>query len=114
MDSQNEQEQELQRKEQELRDREQAIRLRELENEIRQKQETPFHQTKKHDNSEKSLQSWGNKLVKMGKFAGIVVLSSAIVMMAFHLSIWLTRFVIVGIIAFIAYKIIFDSDKRNK
>ena len=110
MDSQNEQQQEIQRREQELKEREQAIRLRELELEINQGEEAEFHQTRKHNSSSNSLRTWGSKLVKVGKFIGIVIVSSAVIMMALRLSIWLTHVAIIAVVAFFAYKFVIKDD----
>ena len=108
MDSQSEQ-QDIERREKELQEREQAIRLRELELEINQ-EETNFYQTRKHEARANLLKNWGGKLVKAGKFIGIVVVSSAVIMMALRLSIWLTHVAIIAIIAFFAYQLINKDD----
>ena len=109
MDSQDEQ-QELIRREKELKEREQAIRLRELELEINQEEQANFYQTSLHEPKPGFLQVWGRKLVKAGKFIGIVIVSSAVIMMALRLSIWLTHVAIIGIVAFFAYQLVRKDD----
>ena len=109
MDSQDEK-QEFERREKELKKREQAIRLRELELEINQEEQANFYETRKHESQPGFLQTWGRKIVKAGKFIGIVIVSSAVIMMALRLSIWLTHVAIIGIVAFFAYQLVRKDD----
>lgn len=109
MDSQDEQ-QELERREKELKQREQAIRLRELELEIHQEEQANFYETRKYKSQPGFLQTWGRNLVKAGKFIGIVIVSSAVIMMALRLSIWLTYVAIIAIVAFFAYKLVSNDN----
>ncbi|MCP2728381.1 hypothetical protein [Limnofasciculus baicalensis] len=102
MNSPNDKEQELKRLEQEIKKREQALRLRELEAEINP---PPLYQTVKHEQPEGKLQQWGRKLVLFGKFAAFVVVGYVVV----RVSTVIAGLVIVGIIAFIGYKIFLEG-----
>lgn len=114
-------EQELRRKELEIQAREQEIRLRELEIKIYEEQtqarevdvpEPPFYATKKHQTPENSLQKFGKKLVKFGKFAGFVVAGIAFIRVGFLLAMWITYLVLAGSIAFIGYQIFLNDEDK--
>ncbi|HEY9638756.1 MAG TPA: hypothetical protein V6D14_35560 [Coleofasciculaceae cyanobacterium] len=107
MNSQDDQEKELRRREQELQAREHAIRLRELESEINQ---PLVHQTVKHREPESSLKRWYRQLVNVGKFVGIVVA----VVVGIKVATWLATVIIVGGIAWVAYKLFFEGDRRSR
>lgn len=90
----------------ELEERERQIRLKELEFEINQKQ-AHIHEPTKYDQPEKKKNSQLKKLIKVGKFLGIVVA----VVAAVYISFWLAATVLVVGIAWIGYKILFEKDK---
>lgn len=106
MYSPDDQEKELRRREKELQEREHAIRLRELEAEINQ---PPLYQTTKHQKGKGFLPRWGGKLANVGKFLAIVVA----VVIAIKVATQVAYVVIVGAIAWIAYKIFFDGKKSK-
>ncbi|MBW4522273.1 MAG: hypothetical protein KME16_21660 [Scytolyngbya sp. HA4215-MV1] len=108
MNPQNSREEELRRKEQELRERELALRLKELESELHPP-EPPLHQTTKHTPPESTFQKWQRQLVKAATFFGIVVAVIAAVRVA---SVLATA-VIVGGIAFVAYKVFFEGEGKR-
>jgi Protein of unknown function (DUF3040) len=105
--SQNNQD-EINRREQELADRERALRLRELEAELYQ-QQPPLHQTVKHTPSPTKLQTWTEKLTRVGAFLAIVVG----VLVAVRVASVLGTVVIVGGLAFVLYKF-FIEDRARK
>lgn len=105
MNHPNNHEDELRRREQELKERELSLRLRELEADLTKK-EPPLMTTTKHQASRGSLKSWTRKIVTLGKFLLVV----AAVVMAVRVASWLAMIVIVGGIAWIAYKILFERD----
>ncbi|MBW4491672.1 MAG: hypothetical protein KME26_00885 [Oscillatoria princeps RMCB-10] len=99
----------LQRRERELQERERAIRLRELEAEIAQK-EPPLYQTKKHQQPEGSLAVWYKRLAQVGKFVALVIAGAV----AFQLAQGITAVIVVGGLGFIAYKLFFESEKKER
>ena len=115
MTNSDKQEQEIQQREAKLQAKERELRLRELEIEIYQEQEAsrtkinspepPLYQTKKHQPKANSMQKFGRKLVKFAKFAGFMVAGIAIIKVGFFVGMWLTYFVIAGIMAGIGYQI---------
>lgn len=107
MDSNNNREAELRRREQELKEREHALRLRELEAEINQ---PPLYETVKHQRSPNFLQNWSGQLVNVAKFLAIMVA----VIVTIRIATWLTGVVIVGGIAWVAYKLFFASDRSQR
>ena len=107
MNSPDDKEQQLRRREQELMDREREIRLRELESEINQ---PPLHQTVKHQEKESPLKQRYGKLVKVGKFVAIVVA----VVVSIKIATWLASVILVGAVAWVAYKIFFEGDRSKK
>jgi hypothetical protein len=107
MNSQNDQENELRQRQQELEERERAIRLRELEAEIQQL-ETPVYQTYQQK-PEVSRKPWLNKLTNVGKFFALVVVT----IISLKVASWLTGVVMVAGIAWIAYLLFFQSDRRH-
>ncbi|WP_445246934.1 hypothetical protein [Microcoleus sp. OTE_8_concoct_300] len=100
---------ELRHKEQDLRKREQEIRLRELEAEI--DRSVPEHRTTKYEEPDSQvkgkLKQWRQKIIAVAQFTGIVIA----VVVAVRIATWLATAVIVGGIAFIAYKMFFAGDK---
>lgn len=100
MNNQDDKETELRLREQELREREIAIRLRELEAEVHSKQ--PLHQTAA---SSQRLQS--KKFFTIGKF--VVFFAAAI--LAIKVAAWIGGLIIVGSLAWVAYKLFFDTAK---
>ena len=107
MNSQDNQDNELRRRERELQEREHQIRLREIEAEINQ---PPLHQTQKHQPPEKSVKQWYGKLLGVGKFLAVVVA----VVVAFKVAVSLAYVVIVGAVAWVAYKIFLESDRSKR
>lgn len=107
MNSQDDENNELQRRERELQERERELRLRELEVEINQ---PPLYQTKKHQPPEKSLKQWHGKLATVGKFLALVVA----VVVAVKLAISLAYVIMFGAIAWVAYKLFFESDRSKR
>lgn len=106
MNSQNDRENELARRERELQAREQAIRLQELEAEINQ----PWlSETVKHQQPKDSLKQWYGKLVNTAKFLGIVIA----VVVAIRLAFWLATVIMIGGIAWMAYKIFWEGDRAK-
>lgn len=107
MNSPDDKEQELRRREQELKAREHEIRLRELEAEIK---EPPMFQTVKHQASEPSPYRGYGQLVKVGKFLAIVVA----VVVSIKIATSLAYVILVGAVAWVAYKLFFESDRSKK
>ncbi|MDP8964247.1 MAG: hypothetical protein M3O33_09745 [Cyanobacteriota bacterium] len=107
MNSQDDKENELRRRERELQAREQAIRLRELDAEINQ---PPLLQTAKHREPNSSLKPWYGKLVNVGKFLAVVVT----VVIAIRVATWLATVIMVGAVAWVAYKIFLESDRPKR
>jgi hypothetical protein len=107
MNSQDDQENELQRRERELQAREQAIRLREIEAQINQ---PPLLQTVKHREPERSLKPWYGKLVNVGKFLGIVVA----VVIAIRIATGLATVIMIGAVAWVGYKIFLEGDRSKR
>ena len=109
MDSPDKKARELRHKEQELRKREQEIRLRELEAEI--DRSVPEYRTIKYEEPDSQvkgkLKQWRRKIIAVAQFTGIVIA----VVVAVRIATWLATAVIVGGIAFIAYKMFFAKDK---
>lgn len=106
-------ERELNRREAELQAKERELKLRKLETEIYREQqaqteviaEPPLYQTRKEQPKLNSIQKFGRKLFKFVKFAGFVVGGIAIIKVGFFVGMWLTYFVMTGIIAAIGYQI---------
>lgn len=109
MDSPDKKARELRHKEQELRKREQEIRLRELEAEI--DRSVPEHRTSKYEEPDSKvngkLKQWRRKMIAVAQFTGIVIAT----VVAVRIASWLATAVIVGGIAWIAYKIFFAKDR---
>ncbi|NER49491.1 MAG: hypothetical protein F6J92_22905 [Symploca sp. SIO1A3] len=106
MNSQDNPDQDLQRREQELKAREEALRLRELESEINQPP-PPLYQTEKQPPPKASKKRWVGKLLKAGQFLGIVVA----VIIAIKVAAQLAYVVMIGAIAWIVYKIAVDKER---
>ncbi|MCT7957104.1 DUF3040 domain-containing protein [Laspinema palackyanum] len=100
---------ELAEREREIAERERSLRLREMEMEL-YKAEPPLYQTIKEEPVESKRQRWGRQLKRVGKYALVVVL----VFTAVRVGTMLASAVIVGAIAWVGYKLFFDSDKPNK
>lgn len=107
MNSPDDKEQQLRRREQELKARKHEIRLRELEAEIK---EPPIYQTVKHQAPERSPQRGYGQLVKVGKFLAIVVA----VVVSIQIATSLAYVILVGAVAWVAYKLFFESDRSKK
>ena len=95
----------LEQREKELQERERQIRLQELELEINQK-DPPIYNTEKYNPSEKKNKFQLRKLLKIGKFLGIVVG----VVAAAYIGFWVAAAVLVVGVAWVGYKIIFAKD----
>ncbi len=107
MTSQNDQDNEFQRLEREIEERERAIRLRELEAEIN---EPPLYKTQKHQPTESARQRQTGKLVNIGKFLLLVVAVAVSVKIAASLA----TIILVGGVAWVAYKLFFESDRSKR
>ncbi len=107
MNSQNDNQNELQRWEREIQERERAIRLRELEAEINQ---PPLYQTQKHQPPESSRKRRYGKLVNVGKFLALVVA----VAVSFKIASTLASVLLVGAVAWVAYKLFFEGDRSKR
>ena len=107
MNSQNDNQNELQRREREIQERERAIRLRELEAEINQ---PPLYQTQKHQPPESSRQQRYGKLVNVGKFLALLVA----VAVSFKIATTLASVILVGAVAWVAYKLFFEGDRSKR
>lgn len=99
---------ELEKREKELQERERQIRLREMEDELyKQDVQPPLYQTSHHNPPEKVSPRWYRKMIKAGKFAGIVIA----VAVAANITIWMAAAVLVLAVGFVTYKIMFSKDK---
>lgn len=113
MDSPNRREEELHRREKELQEREHALRLRELEAELdqqAQRGEPPISPTTKHHKTNGALQQRFQQAITVAKFLGIVVA----VVVAMRIAAWLATAVMVGAIAWVGYKLLFEKRDRAK
>lgn len=106
MSSPDDQETELQRLERQLKEREHALRLREIEAEINQ---PPLYETVKHKDVERAPKRWYGKIVPVAQFLGIVVA----VVVAMRVAMALAYVVIVGAIAWVAYKLFLERDRSK-
>lgn len=112
MNSQDDKYNDLQHREQELQERERSIRLREIETELYQ-QQPPMHQTvplKQQQKSEGWLKRWQRRILKLGKFAALIV----VVVISYKVAVQLAGVIIVGTIAFVSYKLFIESDKSEQ
>jgi hypothetical protein len=107
MNSEDDKENELHRRKKELQERERSIKLRELEAEINQ---TPLYQSKKHQPPENSLQRWYGKLITVGKFLAIVIA----VAVSFKIATSLATIILIGGVAWVAYKLFFESNSSKR
>jgi hypothetical protein len=107
MASQDDKEQELQRREAELRQRELEIRLRELDAEINP---PPLYETVKHQEAERSIERWKRQLIQVGKFMGVVIA----VIVAVRIASWLATIVMIGGIAWVVYQIFLADRPKSK
>ena len=99
----------LRHKEQELRKHEQEILLRELESAI--DRSVPAYLTIKYDEPDtqtnsKLKQQWRRKILANAQFIGIVIA----VIFVVRIASWLATALIVGGIALIAHKTLFEED----
>ncbi len=104
MNSQDNQDQDFQRREQELKAREEALRLRELESEINQPR---LYETTKHSPPEVPKKRWKGKLIRTGQFLGIVVA----VIIGVKVATQVAYVIMIGAIAWIVFKIAVDKDR---
>jgi ferric-dicitrate binding protein FerR (iron transport regulator) len=111
MNPQSDQEAELRRREQELKDREHAIRLREMEADLYQSSspEPPLSPTKKHQEPEGKMRRRLRQAKNIAIFVGIVIVAAAAVRIATTLA---TAVIVLGI-AWVAYKIFFERDRKK-
>jgi Flp pilus assembly protein TadB len=107
MNSQNDNKNELQRRERELQEREKALRLRELEAEINQ---PPLYETAKHQEPQSSLKRRYGQLINVAKFLAIVVA----VVVTIKVGLTLAYVLMIGAIAWVAYKIFLESDRSKR
>lgn len=111
MNSPNDKEAELRRREKELQEREQSIRLREMEAELYQKEQpsSSLAPTRKHEKPAGNLQQRYRQLFNVAKFLGIVVA----VVIAVRIASWLAMIVMVGGVAWVAYKLFLEKDRSR-
>src|SRR5919202_1028953 len=107
MNSQDDNENELQRKEGELQERENALRLRKLEAKINQ---PPLYETAKHQEPEGSVKRRFGQMVNVAKFLAIVVA----VVVTIKVGLTLAYVLMIGAIAWVAYKIFLESDRSKR
>jgi Flp pilus assembly protein TadB len=107
MNSQDDNENELQRRERELQEREKALRLRELEAEIDQ---PSLYETAKHQEPQSSLKRRYGQLINVAKFLAIVVG----VVVVIKVGQTLAYVVMVGAIAWVAYKIFLETERSKR
>ncbi len=99
---------ELEKREKELQERERQIRLREMEDELyKQEVQPPLYQTSQHNPPEKVSPRWYRKMIKAGKFAGIVIA----VVAAAYIGVWLAAAILVMGVAWVGYKIMFEKER---
>lgn len=108
MKPEKDQKNDLEQKEKELEERERQIRLQELEFEINKK-DPPLYNTEKYNQPEKKNKFHLRKLLKIGKFLGIVVG----VVAAAYIGFWLAAAILVVGVAWVGYKIIFGKDNSE-
>jgi Flp pilus assembly protein TadB len=107
MQSQDDRHKELQQRERILREREVELRLREMENKIHAA-DTPFHQTVKHQ-QEKSRKPWMKKVILGSKLFAIGVTA----LVAVRIASVLAGIIIFAVLAWVSYKLFFESRKTN-
>lgn len=116
-DPHHEKETELRQREAELHKRELEIRLRELEAELHQRPSaTPTAHVEvqtvypgKSAKPETRWQRWQRSISNLAKFCIVLI----IVLAAFRVSLLVANIIIVGTVAFVVYKLFFDS-KPNR
>ncbi|ELS01918.1 hypothetical protein Xen7305DRAFT_00016250 [Xenococcus sp. PCC 7305] len=91
-------------------DRENKLKEQELRRRELNSSSLPLSELTKHKPPESSFQRFSKKLVKFVKFAGFLVIGIALIRAGFWLGAWIAHLVIVGIIAFIGYKIFLNND----
>lgn len=111
MNSSDDQETELRRRAEELRKREAEIRIRELEAEIHQQHSPPPLAPAE---PETSRQLSNHKLITAAKFFGLVVATIVAVRVATMITFWLPSVIIGGAIAWVAYKLFWESDQNRR
>lgn len=93
----------LAEQERRLQKRECALKLQKTKTELKQHQVYP---TAKHDRPETVLQHWGQWIVAVSKFVGIVV----VMLVLARLATWLAGMVLLAGIIWVVYKIFFEDD----
>lgn len=111
MNSQSPKNDDLRKREQELQERERALRLRELEAEIMQ---PPVMPTVKHNPPESNLQQRMRNLIKTAKFVGLIAVAGILFVVVFRIGTFLASALIVGVIAWVAYKLFLERDRPNR
>ncbi|AFY45956.1 Protein of unknown function (DUF3040) [Nostoc sp. PCC 7524] len=106
MTSQHNRHDELEQRERLLREKEVEIRLREMEQKM-SVNDTPFHQTVKHQ-TENSPKPWVKKLIIAGKLFALGVAA----LVAVRVASVLAGFVIMAVLAWVAYKLFFETRKK--
>ncbi|MGI0488968.1 hypothetical protein ACN4EK_26460 [Pantanalinema rosaneae CENA516] len=107
MNPQNLNDDELRRREQELQERERALRLRELEAEIIQ---PPISPTVKHEPSERGVRQRFRQIQNVATFVGLVIVVAVAVKMASQIAM----FLMVGVIAWVAYMLFFKGNRAKR
>lgn len=104
--SENDKNNDIQRRERELEEREHAIRLRELEAELNQ---PPLHKTVKYEKPESSLKRLSRQMLRVGKYIAIVVA----LVIGIKVASQLTTVIIIGSVGFVVYKLFFEGDRTK-
>jgi hypothetical protein len=107
MTSQNNRHHELEQRERILREKEVELRLREMEQQI-STNDAPFHKTMKHQ-AENSSKPWMKKVILGGKLFALGVAA----LVAVRVASVLAGFVIMAVLAWVAYKLFFENRKKS-
>jgi hypothetical protein len=111
MTSPQDHENELRRREKNLEERELKIRLRELESELYQ--DVPLHKTVKHQPEPSKFQRWKKKATKILMFTGVVITALVVLNVVNRIASLFFGALILGGIAFVAYKIFFEERAKS-
>jgi Flp pilus assembly protein TadB len=104
------QEDAFRQRERDLQAREMAIRLRELESEIA----PPVLQTTKHDRPESTVQQTTRKFLKAAKFIGLVAVAGVVFVVVWRVATVLLTFLVIGIVAWVIYKLFLEPDRPQR
>jgi hypothetical protein len=104
-------ENELRRREKELEQRELEMRLRELESELTD--QVPLHRTVKHQPKGSKFQRWQKQAPKIMLFGGTILGSLVVLNVAQRIAGVLFGVMIMGTIAFVAYKLFVEGENAK-